>query len=222
MEAPQSAIYTTRDELVTAIKTFTARHGYAVTIKRSKPGKIWFKCDRGGAYRNRYRLEDDDRKRTTGSRAINCPFSVTGTLLASGEWQLLVPHGEHNHKIASTLLAHPSLRRLDTHQIESVRQMTAAGQAPRLILAALTAGQTADIIDTDVNITLQDLYNLRQQFRREELGARTPIQALLDQLVGGNIFHRYQIDPQGHITHLFIAHPRSVRYCRSATAANIS
>lgn len=209
MEAPQRAVYPSRDELITAAKSHAARHHYAITIRTSKPGRVWLKCDRGGSYRNRLDLNDNTRKRTTGSRLINCPFSVTGTQLINGSWQLSVPNAAHNHEIASSLLAHPSLRRLDQDQMQSVRQMTKAGQAPRIIRATLEAE-----VETDVHVTLQDLYNIRKQIRREELGARTPIQALVDQLATSKIFHRYQTDSEGHITHLFIAHPRLVKIYR--------
>lgn len=54
---------------------------------------------------------------------------------------------------------------------------------------------------------MSDLYNLRGYFRTQGLGAWTSIQVFLQTMQEGEIFHRYKVDEEGHVTHLFFAHP---------------
>lgn len=80
-------------------------NGYRVVVKSSstpndkKPGrtsKIWLRCDRGGQYRPRNGLTEENRKRRRTSRLTDCPFS----LLAAGTpgfWTLSVTEPTHNH-----------------------------------------------------------------------------------------------------------------------------
>ena len=50
LKSPPHAIYDSREYLINAAKAFASERGYAVVIKRSKPGKVWLKCDRGDSY----------------------------------------------------------------------------------------------------------------------------------------------------------------------------
>ena len=59
-------------------------------------------------------------------------------------------------------------------------------------------------------LRLSDIYNIRARQRVESLAGRTPIQILLQDLTTGALFYQHRTDEEGHVTHLFIAHPRSI------------
>lgn len=117
MEPPPLQLYENKSALITSTKGFAAAHGYALVIKRSKVTKVWLKCDRGEAYRNRYKLDENHRTQNTSSRLIGCPILVLGTFKRSLEaWELSVPESNHNHEASHIISAHPSLRKLNPTQ----------------------------------------------------------------------------------------------------------
>lgn len=65
----------------------------------------------------------------------------------------------------------------------------------------------------DLVLRLLDIYNITAHQRVESLAGRTPIQTLLQDLTTGALFYRHRTD-EGHVTHLFIAHPRSIELFR--------
>ncbi|KAJ5921115.1 isochorismatase family hydrolase [Penicillium verhagenii] len=123
---PAEGDYPDRDTLFQAVNLHASEHGYQVVIKSSsgstdkKPGrknKVWLRCDRGGQYRPRNGLTEENRKRRRTSRLVDCPFQ----LLASahpGFWRLTVLNPNHNHgpsleKAKKT--PHPKIRRGQLH-----------------------------------------------------------------------------------------------------------
>lgn len=59
---------------------------------------------------------------------------------------------------------------------------------------------------------LSDIYNARAKYRLTKLAERTPIQALLEDLISSNAFYQHKIDENGHETYLFIAHLMSISF----------
>lgn len=78
MAPPLNEIFATREELVSSAKQHAAAYGYALVIRTSRPGKLWLKCDRREKYRNRLGLEDNQRKKKTGTRLVGCCMEVIG------------------------------------------------------------------------------------------------------------------------------------------------
>ena len=200
---PHEVEYFSREDLLADVKNHAANNGFAVNINSSRPTKVYLVCDRGTKYRNRYDLTKETRRRTTGSRLINCPFRCMGKL-ENEIWKLTVSEPSHNHERSANSTAHPSLRRLNEHQKEQIASWTKAGQSPRAIWTMLRQE------DPNLNIHLSDLYNARLRIRHIALAGQTSVQALLEELIGKNVFHRYKTDSKGHISHLFVAHPRSL------------
>ncbi|CAG8503738.1 2675_t:CDS:1 [Acaulospora morrowiae] len=54
------------------------------------------------------------------------------------------------------------------------------------------------------------IYNVRDKIRHDNLQGRTPIQALLDKLKEESFEYDFQYSENGHLTHLFFAHPISI------------
>lgn len=70
-----STSFKSREDLITPTKDVYLVQGYALSIKCSRKDKyVFFGCDRGGCHRNRLNVANEDRKRKSGSRLINCPF----------------------------------------------------------------------------------------------------------------------------------------------------
>ena len=92
-------------------------------------------CDRGGRYRSRHRAEDFYRQRTTSSRKIECPFSLTITE-SHGNWYIKIRNPNHNHEPSLSDFAHLVYRHQDLQQ-ESVMEIIETHQR-----AGLTALQS--------------------------------------------------------------------------------
>ena len=106
---PSEAVqYPNRKTLVDALQAHAASNGYAITIQRSnaKDGVIYFRCDRGGQYRARYGINDTNCLCDTGTRLIDCPFSIWANL-KDGIWSVKVRNPDHNHEATTTAVSHP-------------------------------------------------------------------------------------------------------------------
>lgn len=82
--------------------------------------------------------------------------------------------------------------------------MSNVGHTPRAIRTVMQ--QTSPSLP----LRLSDIYNAKARYRLEVLAGRTPIQALMDDLIVDGLFYRHKTDENGHITHLFMAHPKSI------------
>lgn len=84
MPLPPEAIYSSKEELYTAIQAFTAQHCYTFRIGRSKKindgprSKVFYNCDRCGPPPPENHLQDylQARKRQTTTRKTGCQFSI--------------------------------------------------------------------------------------------------------------------------------------------------
>lgn len=65
-------------------------------------------------------------------------------------------------------------------------------------------------------LRLSDIYNIRARQRVESLAGRHPIQTLPRDLTTGALLFRHGTREEGHITHLFIAHPRCIELFRES------
>jgi len=77
MLASDGRTFPSREELECYVRTLQKEHGYVLSIKLSERNiRVSLKCDRGGMYRNRNELTQENRKRETGTRLIDCHFLV--------------------------------------------------------------------------------------------------------------------------------------------------
>jgi hypothetical protein len=84
----------------------------------------------------------------------------------------------------------------------------AAAIPPRKILQAIRKDHP------DLRLTRKDVANLVGTARLTELNGRSPINALVDELVKNRIFHRVETDDQMQVTHLFYAFPDGILLLR--------
>jgi hypothetical protein len=80
--------------------------------------------------------------------------------------------------------------------------LTNAGIWPQQIETHL---QQLHTIAEELPLTSRDIYNVEFQLMCEALRGQTPIQALLSQFAADDYVREYQVDANGHLTHMFFA-----------------
>ncbi|GJU91435.1 PKS-NRPS hybrid synthetase [Tanacetum coccineum] len=103
---------------------------------------------------------------------------------------------------------HPSFRQLPEEDVETVKNMTLSGIPPRQIISSLRQKSQ------NLPINSQTIYNLKAKIRKDDLGNRSIVGALLEELQNGGFSHDVDHDSEGGITCLFIIHPLSLKLAR--------
>ncbi|KAJ3551452.1 hypothetical protein NPX13_g11359 [Xylaria arbuscula] len=211
---PPEGNYNSRAALLEAINAWAAPRGYAFVTGRStkeNSGKltITYSCDRFS------RPPDipKERQRKTTTRGTGCPFSIYAKeSLDKATWT--VKHladkrfSIHNHDPSPHPIAHPAHRVLSTEEKSTLASLTNAGIAPKEIRTYMR--QNYDTIATQ-----QDIYNRIAAARREVCAGQSTIQALADQLFQEGFWSQFQTDPDGRVTAVLFAHPRSMAYLQA-------
>ncbi|CAG8800462.1 5604_t:CDS:2, partial [Racocetra persica] len=211
LSLPSTSNFESHEALINHVQTYALRHGYAVSIKRSEREKfVYLQCDRGSYYINRLNLTDETHQRATSTRLIDCPFELYGKKMKDSQWHLTIKNKRHNHEASQDISGHLSSCRLNEEDQQRVREMSTAGVRPREILSTLRQDDLGKLA------ILKTIYNARDKIHRDNLQGRTPIQALLDELVEENFEHNYQCDQNDNLTHLFFAYSKSIALNRVA------
>ncbi|XP_077216899.1 protein FAR1-RELATED SEQUENCE 5-like [Tasmannia lanceolata] len=209
MLPPPITRFQSREELLEHVYSFARSQGYILTIRKSeKDKKVILKCDKGGVYRGIHKATTDQDKKKRRSRLTNCPFRIDGKRKNSGSWVLKIKNLEHNHKASKDISVHPSSRRFSKEEVLRIKEMTIAGIEPLQMLTSLRQRNRRLLAES------RDLYNCIAKIRKEILTGRTRIQALLDELTAGGFHCTVAYDEEGHLTHLFFAHPKSIAISR--------
>ncbi|CAG8589448.1 19465_t:CDS:1 [Racocetra persica] len=116
---------------------FGTSNGYGVAIVRSKKKKVYLSCDQSGTYRNYMNLTDETHQRKTGSRLIDCLFSVCGVKRNNNIWTLSVTDPTHNHNSSENTSAYLSLQKPNEQEREWLKEMSNAGVHLHKILSSL-------------------------------------------------------------------------------------
>jgi hypothetical protein len=163
MAAPPAMEFTSRDELLDFQKTWAEQQGFAVVIGRSRPNRLWIKCDRGGEYSDKHLNDPENRKRKRkATRLTGCPFNVKATMKKDKIWRCHTECGEHNHPPSEDLTIHPSLRRMTDEQLHKVNEMTEAGNTPVETLEELQR------LWPNIKVLRRDIYNARKKYKTEK------------------------------------------------------
>ncbi|KAK9676212.1 hypothetical protein RND81_11G061800 [Saponaria officinalis] len=194
-----------REELYDYLKSFFAAKGYAISIKNSKKDEyVTIGCDRGGVYRYRRKNPLLSRKRETSTRLTNCPFKIQGKKKSDGLWTLELNEIFHNHDASKDMSGHPSCRRLTKTEILEVETLSTSGVQPRNIFSSLR------LKNPNIQAVARTVYNAKIKIRNEKLDGKSMIQALFEEFGRAKFLYNYKCDENGHLTHLFLAHPKSV------------
>ena len=200
----ETQLFTSRDDVVAAVRLFARQHGFAVVIRTSSASSVLLICDRGRPYDARRGLTEETRQRHGGTRFCGCDYRIFASQQVDGRWSASsVGDGVHNHPAAPSLAAHPQYRQLSTNQQQAVRNLRAIGEPPTQILRALQSD------DPGTLVALDDVRNAVKRARQDELAGRTPTQALIEQLRELNIPAEHAVESDGALSHLYIGAPTS-------------
>jgi hypothetical protein len=163
MAPPPSAEFNSREELLDFQKDWAENQGFAVVIGRSRPNRLWIKCDRGGEYSDKHLNDPENRKRKRkATRLTGCPFNIKATMKKDKIWRCHTEIGEHNHGPSEDLSIHPSLRRMTDEQLRKVNEMTEAGNTPVETLDELQR------LWPGIKVLRRDIYNARKKYKTEK------------------------------------------------------
>lgn len=161
--------FASREDLLVGTKEWTASQGYAIVIARSRPNRLWLKCDRGGNYENRRNLTEGQRKRKRGeSRLLGCPFRMLASVKKDGVWRVETQSPEHNHGPSEDMSMHPTLRRMNEEQLAKVHQMFDVGRSPAETVEELKATWP------DIKVLTRDIYNARKKYKTQKEETEDP------------------------------------------------
>jgi hypothetical protein len=101
-----------REAFIQSVKEKYRAENCIISIKRSKPGVIYFGCNRSGKYRQRAPPPAADgappkKTRTRTSRLVECPFGLKGRYIKTqNKWMLDDPEpgkDVHNHELGEQI-----------------------------------------------------------------------------------------------------------------------
>lgn len=178
--------YDSLDTLIHDIQAHASTQGYAVCRLRTKKSPCtglletcYLCCDRG----RKERTPTWQKRKQDGSRTNDCPFSIVAKT-TEGSWFIReIRNPNHNH--SSTIAAsHPSLRKLHlTPAITSeIERATQVNLKPAAIVDSLRLAQGSNFDDNQPTYKTKDIYNVKADLRRKNLGILSPIQALMQKL----------------------------------------
>jgi hypothetical protein len=140
MPLPPEAIYTSCDELYTAIQAHAKQYNYAFVRRKSRKinqyprRKVVYSCDRCKPPPTEFQsaTTGQARKRRTSSRRTGCLFSINAIQINETLWELRHRPDQkfaiHNHPPSYSWTSHPSHRRLDNHTKQKIHQFQNAGK----------------------------------------------------------------------------------------------
>ncbi|KAI8329816.1 hypothetical protein BC941DRAFT_475994 [Chlamydoabsidia padenii] len=115
--------------------------------------------------------------------------------LREGEWILLVICNDYNHQLDTLLSGHPSVRRLNATNRQTLAVMSASGSQLQDVISSIRRA------DPSAELTARTIYNERYKNMQIELDGRTPIRALIDELSTSD---KYVFDLRGFCRRILI------------------
>ncbi|GJR20473.1 protein FAR1-related sequence 5 [Tanacetum coccineum] len=116
-----------------------------------------------------------------------------------GTWVLKIHNLEHNHEPSTDMSGHPSFCRLPEEDVHTVKNMTLSGIPPRHIISSLRKKSP------NLPINSRTIYNLKAKPRKDDLGNRSLVGALLEELEKGGFSHDVDHDSEGRITRITLS-----------------
>lgn len=202
--APPNGIYGSHELALNALKQHALVNGYGFLLHQSKPHgsntktRFYYRCDKHRRYKSQATIKNT-KSRTNGCSFSLCIFHDSKSL----QWHLQVNNPSHNHGPSLNPSAHNIHRKRTQTQKNEISRMTAAGITPKNILTSFQQQ------DPDTLIAPSDIHNDRKTNRANQLGGRSHIEALLDNLSTSDWIFDLKKDSENHIQYLFFAHKKT-------------
>ncbi|KAI5672640.1 hypothetical protein M9H77_13004 [Catharanthus roseus] len=172
-------IFSLKDELVdwakqTAMKakTYLIINRYQRSRTADRRPYVTLACER--------RVEDEEeeipikRRGPYGTKKCRCPFKLKGEQMAINEnWQLFVPNGRHNHKIAIYNHSHAQAARLTEEQLQQTGQIRKSHVPPHNILRFFREQ------DVGCAVSAQKIYNVVAKIKKNRMQGRNTVEEVL-------------------------------------------
>ncbi|GAB2296019.1 hypothetical protein Dimus_038397 [Dionaea muscipula] len=192
------------------VKTTGTEHKMWFMIEHTKRGffglgksRIYFGCERSGAYRYTGTVEEGQRKKT-GTKKNQCPFEIVAVEHKDRKWMVEVKADKawHNHPLGVYDQWHDSSAKLNKEELAKVAQMSSSNMKTKQILQQLK-------MDNPDNVsTGRHVENTLQKIKREKMENLTSIQYFL-RLLKDHDYYRYTRKELGtnSLRDVFFAHP---------------
>jgi hypothetical protein len=189
-----------RESLECYIKEVSASKGYFVSIKRSRSGKVWLKCDLGGTYQHKENLN-----RETSSRLIGCPFEIVGRYFKKGNyWSIVEVADYHSHEPSADAIGHSVARRFTPEEKDCIGSLAKNNVKVPQILNVLRSKYNNYLS------TSQDVHNELQRQRQLQLQGKSPILVLYESLHADEYSFAVELNDDGSLKTLFFTYRDSL------------
>ena len=177
---PPAAVYPDILTAFSALQAHARAHGYALFKRDSQPPKVptrvIYACDREGKGDSRAKNPNiHEQRRRQGTRSKKCGCKMRIALkrdLISGQWEVQIIEGSHNHLASADPSAHPA------HRLAALSSEIKA-YIESLVCSGLSNAQILGIIrqkhGMDVLLAQKDVSNLAQKTRLKLLNGKTPM-----------------------------------------------
>ena len=108
--------------------------------------------------------------------------------------------GKHNHPFLVYRDGHVRANRINVDIREHIRQLSATGMQPAFIMNSIRDNFPG------FYASMNQIYNIRQSIRREEMEGRTPLQHCLYMATEHNYVVWTDLDSEGNLSRLLVAH----------------
>ncbi|CAA0809042.1 Unknown protein, partial [Striga hermonthica] len=196
-------------------KSTAILNGFTLTISKHTKGerlKI-LKCKRGERYRGKKKVDVASRKSKTNK--CQCPFEIRVKRVPETQFWMIhkclnKEKGFHNHSFAVYPEGHRESSGISQSSKKIIRDMTAAHVTPANILAAVQEKNPGD------HAIVRQIYNYRDMLRKESFEGRDVTTQLLHLARSSSYIVYTDFHPDtSALTHIFMAHPDSVRLFRT-------
>ncbi|XP_057536608.1 protein FAR-RED ELONGATED HYPOCOTYL 3-like [Amaranthus tricolor] len=117
--------------------------------------------------------------------------------------------GKHNHPFLVYRDGHVRANRINVDIREHIRQLSATRMQPAFIMNSIRDNFPG------FYASLNQIYNIRQSIRKEEMEGRTPLQHCLHMATELNYVVWTDLDNEGQLSRLLIANPTSIQMIRT-------
>ncbi|GAB2278230.1 hypothetical protein Dimus_039275 [Dionaea muscipula] len=199
------------------VRTIGAEHKMWFTIEHTKrvffglrKSRIYFGCERSGAYRYTGIVEEGQRKKT-GTKKNLYLFGIIAVEHKDRKWMVEVKadKAQHNHPLGVYDQWYDSSAKLNKEELAKVAQMSSSNMKTKQIL------QQLKIDNLDNVSTGRQVANALQKIKREKIENLTPIQYFL-WLLKDHDYYRYTRKELGtnSLGDVFFAHPTATDQLR--------
>jgi MULE transposase domain len=197
---PETLLFDSDEELVSAAKSWAAANMFSLFKLRSDKGKVVLACLLGNTCRSK-REEGVECQRQSSTIKTGCPFRLNGRKQRDEKWKLNLTNLHHNHERPQSLVGIANARRDSNSQQEEIIRLSEANVRPRQIVR---------LLDENNLLIRKDIYNLVSSDKRRKLGERTVLEYLLENLVQTNSYHRHFVSATGELSGLFFAFEEAI------------